>query len=479
MPVPPVDVTRPLTPVQRRRTLGRRLALGDTAVIALASLLAFATREQLGRVPGVRAFADDVLVVAALIPLWLVIFYAVGAYRPEYLNAGGDAFRRFMAGVVGGILGVGFTSFLLNLQLSRLYVAMLAVFVFIGGGFLRLGMRRRLQARYRRGELIQRTVIVGVDSDAQQLSRALDQEPDSAYAVVGYLAPSSAETGTLDGKSVLGRPEDVLEICRSHRVGCVIVSPAGVEPGVLRDVTIALEGSDVDLAVAPSLFQVVTRRMTIEMIGNVPILHVDQIRLSGGKRALKRALDLVLAGGLLVPALPVWLIAAVAIRLSSPGPAHYVQQRVGRDGSRFRMLKLRTMVADADEARPGLLHDHPEQRLFKMADDPRVTRVGRHLRRWSIDEMPQLLNVVRGHMSMVGPRPPLPSEVEQYEPWHMRRLRVRPGVTGMWQVSGRSELSFDEAVRMDLYYIENWSLGMDLHLCARTVLAVASRRGAW
>jgi lipopolysaccharide/colanic/teichoic acid biosynthesis glycosyltransferase len=154
-------------------------------------------------------------------------------------------------------------------------------------------------------------------------------------------------------------------------------------------------------------------------------------------------------------------------------------ERVGKDAAPFRMLKLRTMVNDAEERREQLLEQHADRLLFKMAKDPRVTRVGRHLRRWSIDEIPQLLNVLRGDMSMVGPRPPLPDEVERYDPWQVRRLRVRPGITGVWQVSGRSEVPFDEAVRMDLFYIENWSLGTDLLILARTVMAVLARRGAW
>ena len=468
-----------MTPVRRRRELGRRLAIGDVGVIAVSSLLAFVAREQLGRFPGVRTFAEDVPIAIAVIPLWLLIFYLAGAYRPEYLNAGGDAFRRFVTGVMGGVLAVGFVSFALNLQLSRLYVVLLAGFVFFGGGLLRLGVRRWLQSRYRRGELVQRTVLVGADADAQQLARALDREPDSAYEVAGHLAPSDQAGRTVNGHPVLGAPEDVLRVCADHGVGCVIVSPAGVEPGVLRDVTIALEGSDIDLAVAPSLFQVVTRRMTIETIGNVPILHIDQIRLRRGKAALKRTLDLLVAGPLLILLSPVWLAAAIAIRLDTPGPVHFIQPRVGREGREFRMLKLRTMVADAEDRRSELVDGETDERFFKLETDPRITRVGRSLRRWSIDEIPQLLNVFKGEMSMVGPRPPLPGEVVHYNGWHLRRLRIRPGITGPWQVSGRSEIPFDEAVRMDLFYIENWSLGTDLALLAKTVVAVSTGRGAW
>jgi exopolysaccharide biosynthesis polyprenyl glycosylphosphotransferase len=467
------------TPARRRAQLGRWLALGDAVVIATSSGIAYLLREQVGRLDLVRPFAHELPTALAVIPLWVVLFYFAGAYRPEYLNAGGDAFRRFSAGVATGVLALGFVSFLFNLQLARLFVAFLAVLVFLGGGALRLGVRRYLRVRHRRGEMIQRTLLVGSDGDAVQLAAALRSAPGSSYEVVGFLDERREVGEEVDGCPVLGRPREVLEYCQAHRVGFVIVSPAGVSPGTLQDLTIALEGSEVDLAVAPSLFEVVTRRMTIETVGNVPLLHVDQVRLRRGKAALKRALDLVVAAGLGIVTAPLWLVAALAVRMSSPGPVLFRQRRVGRDGREFTMLKFRTMVQDAEERLAEVAHlNEAVGHFFKISDDPRVTRVGRHLRRWSIDELPQLWNVLRGDMSMVGPRPPLPDEVARYAAWHLRRLRVRPGGTGIWQTSGRSEVPFDEAVRMDLFYIENWSLGTDLYLLGRTVAAVLTRRGA-
>jgi exopolysaccharide biosynthesis polyprenyl glycosylphosphotransferase len=468
------------TPARRRFELGRWLATGDAVIIATSSGVAYLLRQNVGRLEFVQPFANEVPAALAVIPLWVGLFYFAGAYRPEYLNAGGDAFRRFVAGVAAGVLALGFVSFLLNLQLSRLFVGFLAVFVFAGGGVLRLGVRRYLRTRYRQGDLIQRTLIVGTDRDAQLLAEALDRAADSSYHVVGYLDERLEVGEQVDGRSVLGRPNGILEYCHAHRVGVVIVSPAGVAPGTLRDVTIALEGSDVDLAVAPSLFQVVTRRMSIETVANVPLLHVDQIRLRRGKAAAKRTLDLLAASALGILLVPVWLGAAVAVATGSRGPVLFRQQRVGRDGRHFTMLKFRTMVADAEERLGDVAHlNEVEGHFFQITDDPRITRVGRHLRRWSVDELPQLWNVVRGDMSMVGPRPPLPHEAEAYDPWHLRRLRVRPGLTGIWQTSGRSDVPFDEAVRMDLFYIENWSLGTDLYLLGKTVSAVLGRRGAW
>jgi exopolysaccharide biosynthesis polyprenyl glycosylphosphotransferase len=473
-------IDRTLTPARWRWQLGRWLAVGDGVVIALSSAGAYAAREFLGRTQVLPPLDREIPVALAVIPLWLVIFYLAGAYRPEYLNAGSDAFRRFSAGVVTGVLTIGFVSFVFNLQLSRLFVGFLAGLVFVLGGSLRVVTRRYIARRQRRGELMQRTIVVGTDADARELAHTLAVSKDSSYAVVGFLCDQVSPATHVDGVPVLGRASDVLAAASDQGAGLVVVSPAGVGAGTLRDITMALEGADIDVAVAPSLFQVVTRRMTIETVGNVPLLHVDQIRLRRGKATLKRTLDLVTAITLGVVTSPIWLVAAVAIRLDSPGPVLFRQQRSGKDARAFTMLKFRTMVVDAEAQLSELRHlNEVDGHFFKIADDPRITRVGRFLRRWSIDELPQLVNVLRGDMSMVGPRPPLVSEVERYEPWQLRRLRIRPGLTGVWQVSGRSDVGFDEAVRLDLFYIENWSLGYDLYLLSRTISAVFSRRGAW
>lgn len=260
----------------------------------------------------------------------------------------------------------------------------------------------------------------------------------------------------------------------------VIVSPTAVPAGTLADLTVSFEGSGVDLAIAPSLFEVVTRRVTVENVANVPVLHVNEIRIEGVRAIAKRAVDIAGSILLMLVLWPVMLAAALAIRLVDGAPVLFNQLRVGKDGSEFVLRKFRTMQIGAEESRPGLESlNEAGDHLFKVRNDPRVTRVGDFLRRWSIDELPQLWNVLVGEMSLIGPRPPLPDEVSQYDSWQTRRLRARPGISGYWQVSGRSEIPFDEAVRLDLFYIANWSLSFDLYLIARTVRAVLSRRGAY
>ncbi|MDP8959664.1 MAG: exopolysaccharide biosynthesis polyprenyl glycosylphosphotransferase [Actinomycetota bacterium] len=469
------------TPAGRRARLGTALLAGDAAVVALASFLAYTLRRALGDQNGLAPFQSEVPAAIAVLPLWLTILYGFGCYRPHYLNSGGEGFRRFAAGTSGGLLALGFFSFLFNLQVSRLYVAFLFGLVLALGSSVRLLMREELRRRRRRGGHLQRVLVVGADPEGVEVAQALARAETAGYQVVGFV-DDELEPGTtvLETLPVLGRTDEVVDLAYELRAGLVLVSPTGVRPGTLRDLTVALEGSPIDLAIAPSLFQVVARRVTVESVGNVPLLHVDQIRLQGLAGAAKRSVDVVGALVLLVLLWPVMLAAAAAVKMSDGGSVLFRQLRVGRDGVSFTLLKFRTMVPDAEERRrevAGL--NEAGHHFFKIRDDPRVTRVGRFLRKWSIDEIPQLWNVLRGDMSLVGPRPPLPEELEKYEPWHLRRLRVRPGITGIWQVSGRSRVPFDEAVRQDLFYIENWSLGLDIALLARTVLAVLGRDGAY
>ena len=469
-----------VSPAVWRRRVGRFLAVSDAVTIAASSAAAYAVRDLLGRAGVVRGFESEIPAAIGVIPLWLLIFHWVGAYRPQYLNTGGDAFRRFAAGVTGGLLALGFVSFVLDLRLARLYVLLLALLVFLLGGAARIAVRAYLRLQRVRGRFVQNVLVAGTDEESEATAAALDTDRWGGYRVVGYLSDDLPVGTAVGPHRVVAHPDDVLDAAYDTRAGLVLASPSGLRPGSLRDLAVALEGSPVDLAVAPSLFEVVSRRVTIEQVANVPILHVDQVRLERGRALLKRAEDLLVALALGAVLLPVALAAALAVKLDGGGPVLFRQERVGRDGRPFTILKFRTMVVGADQMKADL-EDRNEvgHGFFKVREDPRVTRVGRVLRKWSVDEIPQLWNVLRGDMSMVGPRPPVPEEVAAYEPWQLRRLRVRPGITGVWQVSGRSHVPFDEAVRMDLFYIENWSVGYDTFLLGKTVLAVLGRQGAY
>jgi exopolysaccharide biosynthesis polyprenyl glycosylphosphotransferase len=282
---------------------------------------------------------------------------------------------------------------------------------------------------------------------------------------------------------VLGHRDDVSDILSAvaeSGVDTVAISGSALAPDDLRRLGWDLAARNVGMIMAPALTDVAGPRIHMQPVGGLPLIHVTTPKLEGGKAALKRGLDIVASLVLLALLGMPMLIVAAAVKLDSPGPALFKQTRIGRAGVSFKMLKFRSMVLDA-EARLSTLRSLNEGAglLFKMKHDPRVTRLGRILRRFSIDELPQLINVLRGEMSLVGPRPPLPAEVAGYDDFAHRRLLVKPGVTGLWQVSGRSDLSWEEAIRLDLSYVENWSLAQDLVILLRTARAVLGKTGAY
>jgi exopolysaccharide biosynthesis polyprenyl glycosylphosphotransferase len=281
---------------------------------------------------------------------------------------------------------------------------------------------------------------------------------------------------------VFGYPEQAMSAVDLFDAEVVAVSSdPDLYGSELRRLAWSLEEREVDLVVSPGLLGVAGPRLSIRPTAGMPLLHVERPVMSGARRVAKAVVDRLLTLTLAVVALPVLLVIAVAVRLDSRGPVLFRQVRVGEHGETFEMVKFRTMCFDAEARLPSLtgVADAGNSVLFKMKDDPRVTRVGRILRRYSLDELPQLINVLRGEMSLVGPRPPLPREVEAYEPDAVRRLRVKPGLTGLWQVSGRSDLSWDESLRLDLWYVDNWSFVLDVQILIRTARAVLHGSGAY
>jgi exopolysaccharide biosynthesis polyprenyl glycosylphosphotransferase len=309
----------------------------------------------------------------------------------------------------------------------------------------------------------------------------LVRAPWSGYALVGVCVDTDAPELAIGGNPVpvLGRDRDLADAIDRCGVDAVAVTGDSAA-GELRALVGALAGSDVELLVAPAIADVAGPRTVLRQAGGLRLLHVEEPTFAGPQRVAKEVLDRVSAAVALVVLAPVFAAIAVAVKLDSPGPVFFRQTRVGRRGGRFAMVKFRTMVVDAERLLPGLEgRNEADGLLFKVRDDPRVTRVGRLLRRYSLDELPQLLNVASGTMSLVGPRPPLPGEVDLYEGHVNRRLLVKPGITGLWQVSGRSDLSWDEAIRLDLYYVDHWSPTMDLAIVVRTLSAVVRGSGAY
>jgi len=282
------------------------------------------------------------------------------------------------------------------------------------------------------------------------------------------------------GVPVVGGLEDLRSLIRDTGAECVFVASSAVAATDMTPIAKAVRLSGVEVRITATLPEVLASRLSVQPLGGITALSLRPVRLSGSQVVAKFTFDIIMSGLMLLVLSPLLLLVALAIKLTSPGPVLFRQQRVGLRGRPFTMLKFRTMVRHADQMVDELRRAHGvDDVMFKLRRDPRVTRVGRVLRKFSIDELPQLFNVVKGDMSLVGPRPPLPEEVTKYEEWQFDRLEVPPGITGLWQVSGRADLSFDDCVRLDLFYIENWSLAYDLYILAKTVPVLLTSRGAY
>jgi exopolysaccharide biosynthesis polyprenyl glycosylphosphotransferase len=361
--------------------------------------------------------------------------------------------------------------------LSRFWVLSLLAFV-IGLMAIERTIARRIFTKMRRnGEICRPVLIVGTDADAVALVHAAQRTPDLGYRVVGFVG--SDDIGVRGGCEVLGPVERTAEILEATGATGVLISLSSVDSEVVNRLTRDLTDDGYHVALSSGLHDIDVVRFRAQDIGGRTLIYVEQVQRGGWRAVAKRMFDIVLSVIALVITAPITLLATLAIKKSSPGPVIFAQERVGRDGEVFRVFKFRTMVQDA-EARRHELEDRNEADgpMFKMAKDPRITKVGGLLRRLSIDEIPQFVNVLRGDMSVVGPRPALPAEVERWTDDVHDRLRVLPGITGMWQVSGRSDTTFDEYKRLDLYYVDNWSLAHDARIVCKTFAAVLASRGA-
>jgi exopolysaccharide biosynthesis polyprenyl glycosylphosphotransferase len=382
------------------------------------------------------------------------------------------------AGFIGatGLMALSYTT---KAEVSRLVVfagiPLIVLLALVG----RYAQRQFLHRHRARGIAMMRTLVIGDAASVRRVVGDLVRDPAHGFQVAGICLPDADAESPVAGVPVVGGIADVPQVVVDRAVETVVVAGSHLTGEALRRMSWALSRARVQLIVAPDLVEVTGPRLNLRPTAGLVLLEV-QVGAPRSRMVAKTALDKVLGGALLAFAAPIIGAAAVAVRLTSAGPAFYRQTRVGVDGRTFTLWKLRSMYLDADERRDAYLaltdRDGP---MFKMRTDPRVTPVGRFLRRFSIDELPQLLNVVTGDMSLVGPRPPLEAEVAVYADHVQRRLHVRPGLTGLWQVSGRADLSWEESVRLDLRYVDNWSLAMDLLILWKTFRAVVGGSGAY
>jgi exopolysaccharide biosynthesis polyprenyl glycosylphosphotransferase len=451
--------------------------LADAVALGVGLVAAFVAQRVLRPVPAAIMAEHSLLIVASL-PA-----FALGAVMNRLYHSRANArLTEEAANVLRAVaVGVGFTvllgfSFKYG-HLSRLWVFLVAVCAF-GAVILERYIVRRVFARLRaEGRLSRRIVIVGTDANAIGMLHTYIRNPGLGYRVVGFVGDD--DIGTRAGVEVLGGVAELDRILVETQAIGVVISLSSVGTDQVNHLTRRLTDDGYHVALSSSLTDIDITRLRPQQLDGRTMLYIEPVIRHGWRWFAKRTFDVGLASLILLVSAPFWLIAAVAIRIDSRGPILYRQTRVGRHGQLFTMAKLRTMVVDADELRADLSEQNEaDGPLFKISKDPRVTRVGRILRRTSFDEMPQLVSVLRGDMSMVGPRPALPDEVEHWDDALRDRLRVLPGLTGMWQVSGRADTSFEQYKRLDLYYVDNWSLAHDLRICARTVAVVLTGRGA-
>lgn len=437
-------------------------------------------------------FGDDMTwsyqALLALIPIaWVGALMMAGAYERRYLGLSGEEYRAVGRASVGLLAVLAVSAFLANVLLARLYVLYLLPVLFVGGLLVRHHLRNWLMRNRDRGRLMQRTVVLGRADAAAALLRSIQAEPQQGLkpvaACVSGLDADWEARSTIEGVPVMGGPHDALAATDLYNAEVVAVaSHPDLAGKSLRRLAWALEERGIELIVSPGLLDVAGPRLSIRPSPNLSLLHIERPAHARRSMLLKGVMDRAMAGMLLLALAPILIAIALAVRFGEGGrgPVLFRQRRVGVRGELFEIYKFRTMVLDAETHLASLAKlSDGNGVLFKMQDDPRVTRVGSILRRYSLDELPQLINVLKGDMSLVGPRPPLPAEVQQYEPDALRRLHVRPGMTGLWQVSGRSDLSWEESLRLDLRYVDNWSPVGDLHILFRTFRAITGGSGAY
>lgn len=453
----------------------------DAVVIAMASTVSLIGRSSLPWFESTADLQEMVSPLAGFIGVgWLAILSAFGCHNPRKLGVGTTELNRIVRGSVAAAAAVGISAYLSRYSLSRGYFFLLFLIGIPALVAVRLLVRWAINTLRRNGHLTTPVIIAGDSRHVEVILAALKREPQLGYRVIGALTHDHVKE--LGDVPVLGSPHDTAQMLHQFGARTIIFAEGSFRHArQFSELARALEEESVDMIVVPALTDISASRLVSRPVAGLPLLFVGQPRSQRASRLSKRAFDLLFSLLFIVLFAPVMLVATIAIRLEDGGPVLFRQRRVGIKGKEFICLKLRTMSTDAESrlAEVRASQEGADQVLFKLPTDPRITRTGRILRRLSIDELPQFWNVVRGNMSIVGPRPALPGEVEQYATHVHRRLDVRPGITGLWQVSGRSNLPWEETVRLDLYYVDNWSLFQDLAIVSRTVGAVLRGTGAY
>jgi exopolysaccharide biosynthesis polyprenyl glycosylphosphotransferase len=469
------------------------LVVGDVAVVTLA--LAAAQVVRLGKPDQApeaawayySVFSYYSVLSVYVAAIWLGLLAAYRTRSPRIVGAGVEEYRRVFSATLATVGVIAVVLMIFRPEYARGYLAVALPLGLLGLLLSRSLCRRILARQRRRGKCVMSVLAVGDPRAVRSLVQSLQRGWSYGYSVVGVCLTGRSDGGTLEvpGVGTLpvlgdeGKVHDAILKTNADTVALTTTDHLG--PEGVRELSWDLDKLGVDLVVSPGVVDVAGPRLTMRPVAGLPLIHVEKPQYSGTKKLQKRAFDIFVSVTVLLGALPVMVAAAIAIKLTSRGRVFYRSERIGLDGQPFQMIKFRTMVDGADKQVDSLIHINESVGgvLFKIREDPRVTTVGRILRRYSIDELPQFINVLRRDMSVVGPRPPLRREVDTYNDQVRRRLLVLPGITGLWQVSGRSDLSWEDSVRLDLSYVENWSITNDLLIAAKTIRIVAAGSGAY
>ncbi len=462
-------------------------ALADLLFINIAFALAYWIRYELEWIKPVaeahyvpyRFYLPFSLILSFIL---MLTYFGQKLYNYERMKSLSDEFITIFTGTAAGVLFlVAIFFFYRPLFYSRLLLIYVFAFTVVLLSLARVFRNLILGLLRKRGIGVTRVLIVGAGDIGRKVMRNILAQPHLGYYIVGFVDDNPEKGyGYIGRFKGLGDLEKIPQIVREEAVDEVIITLPWMYHRKIMGIMEQCERYNVKAKIVPDFFQMSLSQIEVDDLSGLPLISIKPLAFRRWERLVKRAMDLVIASVVLIVLLPLMLIIALVIKLDSPGPVLFKQVRVGKGGKEFVMYKFRSMKGGAEEEQERLRAlSEVDGPIFKIKNDPRCTRVGRILRRFSLDELPQLYNVLKGDMSLVGPRPPLPSEVAQYKEWHKKRLAVSPGMTGLWQVSGRSLLSFDEMVLLDLYYIENWSPMLDLKILLRTIPKVITSEGAY
>lgn len=456
------------------------LVIADLLMVSLALVAGTWIHEWTNPTDPTSAASYMGLVLASL-PVWPVVFTQQLLYRARYLSRRIDELNRVVRGVAIGILITGGISIVLKVQVGRQWVAITGILILVLMVTERLVARALFDRARRNGTLLRPVVIAGRNAEGQFVREMLEGDPSLGYVFHGFIEDLVEREPGESPLALLGDPAKIVRKVNEMGVNSVIIAATAIDVGSSNRLIRSLTEHGIHVELSSTLCDIAAHRLTVRPVGRVPMMYVEPVQRTGWRPRAKRAFDVVAATVLLLLATPLLLVAGLLVKLTTNGPALFSQARVGRDGELFFMHKLRTMVIDAEAQLASVEHlSETTGPLFKIENDPRITPVGRWLRKLSIDELPQLFNVIKGEMSLVGPRPALPREVEAWNKELHNRLRVQPGITGMWQVNGRSDGDHDSRYeQLDLYYVDNWSLVTDLAIVARTIPVVLGRKGQY